>query len=531
MGKALIVSSSSAITTGTYGPLSGNSFNATESQSTFEISESCTLTNLRCNITSGGSGSNTTRLRKNAANGNLVATRTGVGLVADTSNSDSLVSGDDVDYSFTSAGTAPAQTTTVNVEFASGHGNYHYAASAGTVIMDVASSTRYIGLAGALLADGAATETDVSFKNRAYTSIEAFQVNVVANARVNSSTFKNRINAADGTGLITVGSGLTGLFTDTAVGDSLSAGDLLSYSMALGTGVEDMRIGVVGGTFKSSVTKSEAIMHAPSGSARTASATPTYFRPGGNITTSATEADVSVTPGFAATCMNLRCYVSANTYSGSATLKLMVNGAAQITLTISAGATGWLENTSDTFVIDDNDTVSFEVDEGTANSATFRYMAITFENATPPAEIAADAGSYTIVGTAAGTQFGRAVDAAAGSYALTGGATALEFDRLLGADSGSYVLTGSDVALEFDRLIDAAAGAYVLTGSVAALEYGASLVIGAEAGSYLLSGTVASLEFVQLPSAGAEAFVRIVYGMGPHPRSFVHPHPVFTTRH
>ena len=106
--------------------------------------------------------------------------------------------------------------------------------------------------------------------------------------------------------------------------------------------------------------------------------------------------------------------------------------------------------------------------------------------------IAADAGTYTVTGTAASLEKGSAVVAEAGSYAITGTAAALHRDATIAAESGSITLTGSAAGLTHDKVLTLDAGSYAVSGQVAGLSYGFSLV--AEAGAYTLTGGNAALE-------------------------------------
>ena len=219
-------------------------------------------------------------------------------------------------------------------------------------------------------------------EGHAYDTFDALQVRVSANARTNNSVFKNRINGADGTGSITFGAGVTGLLSDTAIGDAITDGQTVNASITLLTGVEDLTVSLVIGTFKSSTNKSETFGGTVGGLARAASSTAHYMPIGGyypDLTSVGSDANARIKPGFAAVVSNLRCYLSANTYSVNGTLKLIQNGTAVITTDITLlGGAGWYENTADTITIDADDELSFEFDEGTTGSITIHSIGITF---------------------------------------------------------------------------------------------------------------------------------------------------------
>lgn len=387
MGKALMVvreSNETGLTTGDEIALLGTTTaSATEALARVIASEACTISGLRGAIYQGGSGTNTFQFRKNGVNGNQVGSRVGTGAWADTTNSDSLAANDEFNIAYTDDGTDSVCWCAANIEFSSGHGNIHGSDGPG-LILDVDSSTRFLPLSGSINSDGTATEANVQWKNRGYTSWEALQTRVHANARTSTSTFKNRINGADGGFQIDFAAGVTGTVLDTSTASSLADGDLINISVTLGAGAaEDLTVGFFAGTFKSSTYKSETWTGHQNGATRTASATAHYLVPGGAIPNAIgvltpSESNSRVKVGFAAIVSNLRCYVSANTYTGNCTIKLFKNGSSAITLTISASGTGWQENSSDTVIINDTDELSFEIDEGTANSITIHSIGITF---------------------------------------------------------------------------------------------------------------------------------------------------------
>jgi hypothetical protein len=229
--------------------------------------------------------------------------------------------------------------------------------------------------------DGTATEANVAWKVRGYTTFEAVQANVSANARTNDSVFRNKVNLANGTGVVTYGTGVTGIITATGLADAITSGQTVGMSLTLLTGVEDLTLTTVLGTFKSTTAQSETFCGGTSGFVRTASATENYVPPGGALQSfgTFTEAQSRAKPGFSAVVSNLRCYISSNTYTGDGTLKLYVNGVATISQTIAVGGgIGWYENTTDTTTIDPNDEISFALDEGTSGSIVVSLIGCTF---------------------------------------------------------------------------------------------------------------------------------------------------------
>ena len=394
MGKALMVASRPGDTLGSGSEINFFGYGAdttTELNTQASCTEDADFTNLRASIISGGSGTNTFQFRDAGANGQNVIAIVGAAAGEDTTHTDSLTAGDLFNIAYTDTGTnSGAAWAACNVTFASGHGNIHGCANFGGSIHDVASSTTFYPIGGSLANDGTATEDNVEWKVRGYSSFEALQVRVLANARTNNSDFRNRIDGANGSLLVQFTTGATGLISDTSPADSLSDGQTINTSLTLDTGVEDLNVTFICSTLKSSSSKSETFCDARSiagGTARAASSTANYLPIGGDCLslTALTEAQARIKPGFAAVVSNLRCYLSANTYTGNGTLKLYQNSNAVMTTTITAsGGAGWYENTSDTITIDADDELSFAFDEGTTGDITIHAVGITFAPVAAP---------------------------------------------------------------------------------------------------------------------------------------------------
>ena len=354
----------------------------TELDTQASATEGATFSKFGGNVISGNSGTATFTFRDAGAAGNQTFQITGTGANEDATNTDVLTAGDLFNTAYADTGTnSVLGWGKCNVSFASGHGSFHGSASYSGLVFDVASSTRFIGLSGDQQADGTATEANVAFKARGYDTFEALQVRVETNARTNDSVFRNRINGGNGSAVITFGAGATGLVTATALADSIADGQTIDVSLQLLTGVEDLVVNFVLATLKSSGSEQDMWASSQNGLARTASSTAHYFPIGGFLqaTTNFSDATARIKPGFAAVVSNLRCYLSANTYTGDGTLKLYQNGSAVLTTTITAsGGAAWYENTSDTITIDADDELSFEFDEGTSGSITIHSVGITF---------------------------------------------------------------------------------------------------------------------------------------------------------
>jgi hypothetical protein len=166
------------------------------------------------------------------------------------------------------------------------------------------------------------------------------------------------------------------------------------------------------------------------------------------------------------------------------------NGGTSATKCISIRSPTAIGTVSAEADIDASTSTEFVLNWTTAGTAfIFGYLAIG--GTTAALELAADAGSYTVTGQTAGTQYGRVVAANAGSYAVTGQNATLSKGLTLLADAGSYAVTGQDVTFNRTYVADANAGSYAVTGQTAALEHDKQII--ADGGSYAVTGQDAVL--------------------------------------
>lgn len=382
MGKSLQVFSNNLATTATgrFGSIFGSGSGATSGVAQFYMRVSGTFSKLGFNNL-GGSGANTVTIRIAGTNGNNIVTRTGTGWQEDSTSVDVIFGTELINLPFTDTGTDPTYNPVKILFQAHSIHTAQLGCSSAATTYDLPSVTQFIGFFGPPIADGVVTEANTQLKNRGGTLLRNFQVRVSANARTNSSDFRTRINGANGNGLVQFAAGVTGIVVDDTNTDVLADGTLFNASITLDTGVEDLNVTGVS-VLAQNINSPKNDLALYTSSARAASATANYMALGGNnsLTATTTEASTQLQPGFRGRVMNLRCYVSANTYTGSATLTLRKNGAALISLSISALATGWQENTVDVGTFEPTDSLNYEIVGGTLNSITIESIVSTIED-------------------------------------------------------------------------------------------------------------------------------------------------------
>ena len=227
-----------------YYPIGGNLLggdqgpNNTEVQVAYKARSAGTLTHSFTNIRENTRGGNSfVRSRVNSGNGNLMITvGAGVtGVLEDTSNSDTVVSGDlvnaSVDYYADGNGlrfwsiAAEFVSTSVTVGMIAAAGtNNPFAATAGT-------AATYFCPGGTV---GAAAET--ATRGRAIVAYTATYCAfyVISNGITATSTVRVRVNLANGNGLLSIGSGVTGYLEDASSSDTFTVGDSLTWELTPG---------------------------------------------------------------------------------------------------------------------------------------------------------------------------------------------------------------------------------------------------------------------------------------------------------
>ena len=179
------------------------------------------------------------------------------------------------------------------------------------------------------------------------------------------------------------------------------------------------------------------------------------------------------------------------------------------------------------YEVSNTDTIGVETFDAGDNGAgddtqagTVGFFAINMDTLEPAAggtdyTITADAGSYSITGTAADLHQGRNITAEAGSLTISGGDADLDVGYVMSAEGGSLTITGQDANLTVASIynLDASPGSYTISGqsanlikdvrmnadggNIAIAEQDASLIAGmsinAEGGSVTISGSDATL--------------------------------------
>jgi len=353
---------------------------STEANRKIRVRHATTLRNAQIFVqTNTVTAASTWTLRKNGADTSIVISvgASSTGVFEDTSNSVSIAAGDDVNWKIITGATGTSitsntlglQSDPTSTTKTTSMPVWGYDVTFGT-----ASSTVYgHPTRGAWVT----TEVEAQMKIRTAGVMKNFAVFVGSNARTTNSTFKSRVNGADGAFSVTYGSGATGLQEDTSNTDTIASGDNFNWSLTTSTGTGNINTAWIKGEFETSNNKAIcAVNH----SAFTQNFNSTNYEPvGGLFTLSTTEANFQYKVQNAYKFSDLDVYVSANSIATSATtLKFRINSAdSGIGVSIAAGATGLFSDTSNTVNVAATDKINYQtVCPNTSGSITWKSVSI-----------------------------------------------------------------------------------------------------------------------------------------------------------
>lgn len=364
---------------------SGSTYATTEDYQKTKIYSSETFEKARIYIFANTKSTTfNVRLRINGANGNnnIAVTSSTTGWFEDTSNTDSVVSGDFVNFLLDdNGGTGSINPFHIAID-AVGSLNYtrllsNVADTSGTSF-STASTTNYIRPLGVHTRSATETDIDRCLIATAATAKNMF-VYIATNARTTTTTWRFRINAADGNINIGVTSTATGWFEDTSNTDTLSAADNITYSFTTGTGTGSFTYSMVGVELHGSGASVNKCLFM-NGNLQTSARYWLIAGQNGNSTTFGTETYQALTMRGSGTVRNLYITVSVNTAASGGSVTYRKNSAnTALTKTITGSTTGTFSDTSNSFSYVDGDTLDISTLRVGAGTLTVRAISAEFE--------------------------------------------------------------------------------------------------------------------------------------------------------
>lgn len=210
------------------------------------VREAGVMNAMQANIISNGAGFTTTlKNRQNLANGSMAVSIAPLttGTFGDYTNSDTYAAGDLACLHITSGSGGgvclPNFITTIFLGTLVTTAVYSSIASElNRNGFNQASATLFYPLFGMRDQDSVITNTNESysaFLGRVTGTLSSYQEAVNVNTRTTATSFFDRINAANGTLAVSVGSGSTGLFEDAVHSDAISTGDQFNAAVTTGS--------------------------------------------------------------------------------------------------------------------------------------------------------------------------------------------------------------------------------------------------------------------------------------------------------
>lgn len=276
------------------------------------------------------------RSRKNTANGNQVATYGSdeTGVKEDTSNTDSIASGDVFNYSLvtqTEAGTNTVTTTIISTLLT--HSSTTAVQGGGSNSAETVDV--YIPISGRLAGTTEAAREVTLYYSATFTRL---YTNVPTNTAT-TLAFTIRKNNTNGSNTVSYGASETGTKEDTTNSDSFTSGDEVSTFADINGGSYNVTI----------------LQYETSSGFRLANVTGASSISGSNVfgtlmgnAQTGTEADAQVKARTGASFKNLRAYANSNSHVTDCVVAFRVDGASAISVTYATLETGVKEETSTT---------------------------------------------------------------------------------------------------------------------------------------------------------------------------------------
>lgn len=402
MSERSIVAAASIATVGTastayYGTFGGNGaltvLNTTEAAAQVAFRGAGTLSKMRVLSNSNARASATTvTARKNGADTALTVS-IGAGLTgtfSDLSNTVAYADGDLWNYAITTGtGGSAIRIGSITAELATATQAFTQLASFGSLSI---TSVRALGFAGSIVNTGA----EATINSVALESATLSKMQVIASTNASAGyAVRLRKNGANGNQIVTIGSGLTGVFEDASNTDTIAAGD--TYGAISTAPSAASIVNSVAVTYTGAVANRTTIS-AGSNATSLASAATRYSSIVGIALDGAAEANVQCAAPFAATLSHLSCNVRSNASAAGATMAMRVNGATvNQTVSITGSTTGLFQDLSNTDVVAAGDLLA-TIASGSNGNVDFSYIGMLVTADAEPDPPASNGSRLTMLG-------------------------------------------------------------------------------------------------------------------------------------
>lgn len=204
-----------------------------------------------------------------------------------------------------------------------------------------------------------ATETPAQTIYRQAGTIAKVSIRITVNTIATSATtWKSRKNGADGNLSISIGAGLTGVFSDTTNSDTVTAADLFAWQLVTPNTSGSITYANYWWTYD--VSGTTVVRTGLRSFSHGTSPSPGYAPLVGSSATYAAEATANVKAPIAGVLSNAFTYIVTNANTATQTYTARVNNASSsVVLTVGAGLTGLFEDTANTASIAAGDLVDW----------------------------------------------------------------------------------------------------------------------------------------------------------------------------
>lgn len=365
------------------GTLNGNTTVTNEALVQTTHRAAATLSKLGCYVNSNSrTAACTLRSRINGSDGNQSASITALttGFFQDTTNSDTIAPGDNVNASVVNgAGTQAIEYRHIYAMLQPTGSNpiMYYHATGASPSAATASTVYRCGFAGSLgINMNSTSDTNADFHNRVAGNLTNFYIDVSTNGRSTATSCGVRKNGSAGNNLVSVTAGATGKFEDTTNSDSMTNSDNVNLYVLTSTGTGAFNVRRIGVMMTS--TAQEFDMNIGFVDTLQVLVGTTYYGPlfgrmeyfNGNTT----EAVAQINMPFAGRASNLRVRFGLNNTSTTTTRCRKNGNNGNQSVSVAAGGSGFVEDTSnhDDFVA--GDLLNYSMGSAGSNSKTFNNI-------------------------------------------------------------------------------------------------------------------------------------------------------------
>lgn len=327
--------------------------------------------NVATNTVTGGNSSINLRVNGSSVNNTITIVASTTGEFEDTSNSDSIATGDLVNYQVVGGGSSGSFTHTgVTILFnASGEALYKFISNQFSGL-STDSITTYFPLSALGVNQTVANDTNSQFKYKTAATLKNMAILVYGNARITDNIFNSRINAANGNITITIPALTTGLFEDATNTDSISVDDLVNYAMTSDIGGGALQIRFISVEAVTTNDKQNVISGtgAVTGSTQAANDVK-YIAIAGSSSGGTTESNQSCKTNISFGSSNLECYLYSNGVTATTTITIRKNGVDKTqNISIPASTSGYFEDTTNTDYYKATDRVNYKIVVGSTGT-------------------------------------------------------------------------------------------------------------------------------------------------------------------